>query len=81
MVVEISPYGWWTGHYMYMDDFKLTIDGTVIIDDDFNDGIINLDSWQAPVNPDGVREEDGIMKMKQIRTDQNFNLRSKPIPL
>ncbi|MBP5770117.1 MAG: leucine-rich repeat domain-containing protein [Bacteroidaceae bacterium] len=81
MVVEISPWGWWTGHYMYMDDFKLTIDGTVIINDDFNDGVINLDSWQAPVNPDGVREEDGIVKMEQLRTDQNFNMYTYPIPL
>ena len=57
--VEISPYGWWTGNYHYMDDFHLSTPATSI-SDDFNDGVINAEIWRTPVNPDGVREEDGI---------------------
>ena len=78
--VEISPYGWWTGHYHYMDDFHLSTPATSI-SDDFNDGVINTDIWRTPINPDGVREEDGIIKMEQLRTDQDFNLYIDDIPL
>ena len=80
VTVNFHPYGWWTGHYHYMDDLKLTLPDKTIIDD-FDDGVIDTSIWQAPVNPDGVREEDGILKMEQLRTDQDFQLRSNPIPL
>jgi len=78
--VSISPWGWWTGMYEYMDDFSLTTPAASI-SDDFNDGVINTNIWRAPVNPDGVREEDGIIKMEQLRTDQDFNMYTLPIPL
>ena len=63
-----------------MDDFKITTPATTI-SDNFNDGVIDLNIWQQPANPSGVREEDGIMKTEQISTDVDFNLFSKPIPL
>ena len=78
--VVVTPYGWWTNHYQYMDDFKLTV-GDNVISDNFNDGSINTDIWESPANPDGVREENGIMKMEQLRTDQDFTLRSKLIDI
>ena len=77
---DMDPYGWWYYHYHYMDDFKLFTPSSHITDD-FNDGVIDLNIWQAPVNPDGVREEDGILKTEQLRTDQDFHLRSKSIKL
>ncbi len=79
-IVDMDPYGWWYTHYHYMDDFILSTPST-FINDSFDDGVIDLNIWQAPVNPDGVREEDGIMKTEQIRTDQDFHLRSNPIKL
>ena len=75
-----SPYGWWTGHYTYMDDFYLSTP-VVTYSDNFNDGIIDLNIWKKPINPDGLREEDGIIKMEQLRTDQDFNLRIENVPL
>jgi len=79
-VVDIDPYGWWYTHYHYMDDFKLTTPNQTITDN-FNDGILNTAIWQNPENPDGVREEDGILKAEQLRTDKDFHLRSHPIDL
>ena len=79
--VYMSPWGWWTGHYTYVDDFFLQTPA-MTISDDFNDGEINLNYWRSPVNPDGVVEEEGVLKMLQLRTDQDFQLISKtPIPL
>jgi hypothetical protein len=80
LIVESHPYGWWYTHYHYMDNFKLTTP-TLVISDDFNDGVLNSAIWQKPENPDGVREEDGILKQEQLRTDENFGLRSHPIYL
>lgn len=80
VIVDIDPWGWWTGQKHYTDDFKITTSSSAI-SDNFNDGVIDLNIWQAPVNPDGVREEDGILKTEQLRTDQDFHLRSKPIKL
>lgn len=78
--LEMSPWGWWTGMYTYMDDFYLSTP-SVSYSDNFNDGVIDLSIWKEPVNPDGVREEDGIIKMEQLRTDQNFNLYIENVPL
>ena len=78
--IDVEPYGWWTGHYQYMDDFKIVTPATTI-SDNFNDGVLNPEIWQTPVNPDGVREEEGIVKLEQLRTDQDFHLRSVPITL
>ncbi len=78
--VYASPYGWWYTHYHYMDDFKLTA-GNTVISDNFNDGVLNTDIWETPANPDGVREEDGVLKMEQLRTDQDFTLHSKSIDI
>lgn len=78
--VEMSPWGWWTNHYTYMDDFYLFTPATTVTDN-FNDGVIDLSIWRAPVNPDGIREEDGIIKMEQLRTDQNFCLYIDDVPL
>lgn len=78
--LEISPWGWWTGMYTYMDDFYLSTP-SVTYSDNFNDGVIDLSIWKQPINPDGVREEDGIIKMEQLRTDENFCLYIKSVPL
>ncbi len=78
--IDISPFGWYPGHYHYMDDFTVSTPSSFITDN-FNDGVIDLGIWQTPVNPDGVREEDGIIKMEMRRTDQNFHLRSQSIQL
>ncbi len=78
--VGMSTWGWWTGHYTYMDDFFLSTP-EITISDDFNDGVIDLKIWREPANPDGVREEDGFIKMEQLRTDQNFRLYIDDIPL
>jgi YD repeat-containing protein len=75
-----APGGWWYNHYHYMDDFSITTPATVI-KDDFNDGILDMNIWKQPANPDGVREEDGILKAEQLRTDIDFNLYSNSIPL
>ena len=80
VTVDLDPYGWWYTHYHYMDDFVITTPATVV-KDDFNDGVLDLNIWQSPANPDGVREENGFLKAEQIRTDKDFHLRSKPIPL
>ena len=77
--ITMSPYGWYFTHYHYMDDFKL-FTPSVCISDNFNDGVLDNNIWQTPVNPDGVREENGILKAEQLRTDKDFNLRSYPIP-
>ncbi|MBO7597182.1 MAG: hypothetical protein J6T70_09090, partial [Bacteroidales bacterium] len=79
MRLDFNPYGWWTGHYHYMDDLKVTIDGKVVVNDTFD--YFDYNVWEEPVNPDGVRTEDGIMRMEQNRTDEDFHLRSKPISL
>lgn len=76
--VSVTPYGWWTDHKQYMDDFVLTTPKNTI-SDDFNDGSLDQNIWETPVNPDGVREEDGVIKMEQLRTDEDFYLRSKTI--
>ena len=78
--VTVSPYGWWTEHKQYMDDFTLTTPRNTI-SDDFNDGSLDLDIWEQPVNADGVREEDGVVKMEQLRTDEDFCLRIKTMNL
>lgn len=80
LILDFDPYGWWTSHIHYMDDLTVRTPAGVITDD-FNDAVLDPDLWQTPVNPDGVREEDGILKMEQLRTDQDFHLRSLPIPL
>ena len=76
----LSPYGWWTGHYTFMDDFFLSTP-SVTYSDNFNDGVIDLKIWKEPANPDGVREESGIIKMEQLRTDVDYNLRIENVPL
>lgn len=78
--VKLNTYGWWTGHYTYVDDFFLQTPATTI-SDDFNDGVIDLNIWNAPANPDGVFEQNGILELHQYRTDQDFRLISKPISL
>ena len=80
LTLSFNPYGWWYTHYHYMDDFKISTPATTI-SDSFDDGVINPDIWKQPANPDGVREEDGIMKTEQLRTDKDFVLRSKLIPI
>lgn len=74
--ISFSTSGWWTGHYHYMSDLKITI-GETVITDDFSK--FNTDLWQNPANPDGVRVEGGVMKLDQKRTDQDFGLHSKDI--
>lgn len=76
---DFNPYGWWTGNYHYMDDLKVTVNGKLVIDDTFD--YFDYNVWKEPVNPDGVRTEDGIMRMEQNSTDQDYHLRSKPISL
>lgn len=78
--IDISPFGWYPGHYHYMDDLRIST-SSISVADNFNDGVIDTIIWQPPVNPDGVREEDGIIKMEMLRTDQDFHLRSQPIQL
>ena len=79
--LDFSPFGWWTGHSHYMDDFSLTTP-LASVSDDFNDGVLDADLWQEPVNPDGVREEGGILKMEMLVTDWDYHLKTKtPIPL
>lgn len=80
LTLDFQPYGWWTGHHHYMDDLRLTLPNRTITDN-FNDGVIDTNIWQTPDNPEGVREEDGILKMEQIKTDWPYHLRSNPIPL
>ena len=77
---DINPYGWWTGHQHYMDNLKLTLPSQTI-SDDFNDGVLDQSIWQEPTNPAGVREEDGILKTEQVRTDWPYHLRTHALPL
>lgn len=78
--ISVNPYGWWTGHYQYMDDFSLTAGGQTIRDN-FNDGVLNSSIWVTPINSDGVYEADGYAQMHQMRTNQDFTLKSKPMQL
>ena len=79
--LDFSPFGWWTGHRHYMDDFSLTTP-FASVSDNFDDGVLDADLWQEPVNPDGVREEGGILKMEMLVTDWDYHLKTKtPIPL
>jgi len=78
--LKISSWGWWTGHQHFMDDFKLKTPA-ITISDNFDDDVIDLNIWKEPVNPDGLREEDGIIKMEQLRTDEEFSLYSVDIPI
>lgn len=80
VTVNIYPNGWWTGHYHYMDDFKI-VTPVATVSDNFNDGILDPSIWRTPANPDGVREEDGILKTKQYATDYDCSLHSVVIPL
>lgn len=74
--INMSPYGWWTNHSHYMDDFVLTTPAGTYRDN-FDDGVLDSNIWLSPLNPNGVREEDGIVKAEQIKTDVDFTLRSK----
>ena len=76
--VTMNPYGWWTGHYTLVDDFVLRTPATTVTDN-FDDGVIDLNIWDAPANPDGVYEQDGILQLHQRRTDVDFTIHSKPI--
>ena len=80
LTFDINPYGWYTGQHHYMDDLKLTLP-TSTISDNFNDGVLDSKIWQTPTNPSGVREEGGILKTEQVRTDWPFHLRTKALPL
>ena len=77
---DINPYGWYTGQHHYMDDLKLTLPGRTI-SDNFNDGVIDSKIWQTPTNPSGVREEGGILKTEQVRTDWPYHLRTIALSL
>ncbi len=77
---DINPYGWYTGQHHYMDDLKLTLPGKTI-SDNFNDGVIDSKIWQTPTNPSGVREEGGILKTEQVRTDWPYHLRTIALSL
>lgn len=79
-VVVMQTWGWWTGHYTYVDDYFLQTPATTITDN-FDDGMIDLTIWNTPANPDGVFEQNGILEMHQYRTDQDFRFISKPISL
>ena len=80
LTFDINPYGWYTGQHHYMDDLKLTLP-TSTISDNFNDGVLDSKIWQTPTNPSGVREDGGILKTEQVRTDWPFHLRTKALPL
>ena len=80
MTLDFNPYGWWYTHYHYMDDFKITTQADSF-SDNFNDGVMDTSFWLSPTNPDGVKEEEGIMKMIQLRTDQDFHLKTREIKL
>ena len=80
ITIVVSPSGWWYTHYHYMDDLKVSTPCTIVTDD-FNDGEIDPQIWNMPMNSTGVREEDGIMKTEQLKTDVDYRLISKPIPL
>lgn len=78
--ISASPGGWYTGHFHFMDDYSLSVPGKSIRDD-FNDGVIDMSIWELPVNPDGVNEADGYMQLHQLRTNQDFSLKSKPVSI
>lgn len=80
VAIEMTPYGWWTTHHHYMDHFAVTTPA-VSVSDEFDSGSLDLSVWQPPANPDGVFVEDGVLKTIQLRTDADFVLRSKPLPL
>lgn len=77
--VSMSPYGWWTGHRHHMDDFVLTTPAGTYRDN-FDDGVLDTSIWQRPKIPDGVREENGIVKAEQIQTDVDYSLNTKSFP-
>ena len=76
--VTMNPYGWWTGHYTLVDDFVLRTPATTVIDN-FDEGIIDLNIWNAPAKPSGVYVQDGVLNLRQRETDQDFKIHSKPI--
>lgn len=76
--VTMNPYGWWTGHYTLVDDFVLRTPATTVIDN-FDEGIIDLNIWNAPAKPSGVYVQDGVLNLRQRETDQDFRIHSKPI--
>lgn len=79
--LDFAPYGWFSGQHHYMDDLLLTLPDKRTVSDNFNDGVLNPTIWQTPTNQDGVREEDGILKLEQVQTDWPYHLRSNAIPL
>jgi hypothetical protein len=63
-----------------MDDFSLrTMSGGLV--DSFDGSSLNTSKWEEPANPDGVFVEDGVVKTFQLRSDQDFHLRSVPVKL
>lgn len=76
--VIMNPYGWYTGHYTLVDDFVLRTPATTVTDN-FDDGVIDLNIWDAPANPSGVYIQDGILNLRQWQTDVDFTIHSKPI--
>ena len=77
---DMSPSGWYTGHQHFMDDFSLrTMSGGLV--DSFDGSSLNTSKWEEPANPDGVFVEDGVVKTFQLRSDQDFHLRSVPVKL
>lgn len=72
--------GWYTRHEHWMDDFYI-FTSSFDYSDNFDSGVFDTSFWETPVNPDGVRVEEGMMKTSQLRIDEDFRLYSKTINL
>jgi len=90
ITLRFAPYGWWTGHYHHMDDFRIegvSAENTTPsiqnnnnlltqISDDFNGSSINTQYWTSQGD---VRVSNGMLTISQSQTDKDMSLTTKEL--
>ena len=79
--IQCSPDGITTNIEHWMDDFSISTSSGYSYTDDFESEKLKTSFWKVPVNPAGVKQEDGVVKTILKRTGEDYNLTSKIVNL
>lgn len=79
--LQCTPEGASSNYEHWMDDFSINLSNGYSYSDSFDGAKLNMSFWEVPVNPAGVKVEDGVLKTIQKRGGEDYNLNSKPINL
>ena len=79
--LQCTPEGASSNYEHWMDDFSISLSNGYSHSDSFEGTKLDMSFWEVPVNPAGVKVEDGVLKTILRNSGEDYNLNSKPISL